>query len=276
MIPQQHRVMVTRGRVVGQFWLDSQQSSRSRSMLLVRSSSFTSGLAGLRRTHHPPCSTAAVRSFLRSISSRVDENATSSIQQQQQQTRSSSDRSASGLFAIPELQTPQDFSVLTKQAIQECNQLRSSVSATVRRCNTEESVVLLTRPETRQLLHQLDDISKSVCNVIDAAELCRNVHANPVWREAADMAFAQLSDYMTLLNADTTLYRALQLVNVTNTASTTNNTNHAFLSEVDERFAMLLQSEFKRDGIHLSDAKRDQVRDYQNQIVQLGSTFYEF
>ena len=181
-------------------------------------------------------------------------------------TTSTRPRSGSGLFSIPELQTPKDFAILTKQAIQECNRLRSTVAATVRRCTEEESVVL-TRHEMVRLLHQLDDISKSVCNVIDAAELCRNVHADAVWRDAADTSFAQLSDYMTVLNADTTLYQALQLV------TKNKDTTMSLLSEEDQRFAMLLQAEFERDGIHLSDAQRDQVRDWQNQIVQLESTF---
>ena len=119
------------------------------------------------------------------------------------------------------------------------------------------------------LLHQLDDISKAVCNVIDAAELCRSVHASHEWREAASYAFAVLSDYIRLLNADTTLYRALQLV----AKSSRDNAQSWQLSEEEGRFAVLLQAEFERDGIHLSDEKREQVRDLQNRITHLESSF---
>jgi Zn-dependent oligopeptidase len=36
-----------------------------------------------------------------------------------------------------------------------------------------------------------------------------------------------------------------------------------------------LQSEFERDGIHLTDADRDEVRDWQRQIVQLEGSFQQ-
>ena len=114
--------------------------------------------------------------------------------------------------------------------------------------------------------------------MIDAAELCRNVHADPPWREAAAQAFSVLSDYISLLNADTTLYQALQLV--TQSRAYRDDKHHqssssssSCLSEEDRRFAMLLQAEFERDGIHLSDADRDAVRALQNQITQLESSF---
>ena len=109
------------------------------------------------------------------------------------------------LFSVFELPRPMDFSVLTQQAIQECNRLRSAVAATVSRllldyCISPHDSSTFSPHDSIVLLHQPDDISKAVCNVIDAAaELCRNVHADPQWREAAAQAFAVLSDYMSLL-----------------------------------------------------------------------------
>lgn len=165
---------------------------------------------------------------------------------------------SAGLFSIPELQVPEDFAVLTKKAIDECNQLRSAVSATVANTTT-----LASKRAAVQLLHQLDDISKTVCNVIDAAELCRSVHADDHWRQAANRSFTVLSDYIALLNSDTTLYQALQLVARC----------HFELSEEQRRFAVLLEAEFERDGIHLSDEKRETVRVLQNHITSLESSF---
>jgi mitochondrial intermediate peptidase len=163
-----------------------------------------------------------------------------------------------GLFSIPELQSPSDFGVLTQRAIRQGNQLRSAVAATVAVNSRQDAVVLL---------HQLDDISKTVCNVIDAAELCRNVHADAHWREAASHAFTVLSDYISLLNADTSLYQALCLVR-----SSPHYLNDE-LSEEERRFTKLLQAEFERDGIHLPHTQRETVRHLQNNIVELESSF---
>jgi mitochondrial intermediate peptidase len=165
-----------------------------------------------------------------------------------------------GLFSIPDLQSPADFGILTQRAIRQGNQLRSTVAATV-----TATACLSTRQDAVLLLHQLDDISKTVCNVIDAAELCRNVHADAHWREAASNAFTVLSDYISLLNADASLYQALCLVQ--------SSPYYANLSEEERRFTKLLQAEFERDGIHLPHDQRESVRHLQNHIVELESSF---
>jgi len=129
-------------------------------------------------------------------------------------------------------------------AMSECDSLRESLHSVVR---------VTTKHEAAAILYQLDEISRGICNVIDAAELCRSVHAEEDWREAADRAFGLLSDYIAQLNADTRLYQALLCV-----TSQTSLFNE--LTTEEQRFAYLLQSEFERDGIHLPDAQREQVR----------------
>lgn len=159
----------------------------------------------------------------------------------------------SGLFSIPELQRPSDFDRLTQEAIRNCNDLRNQVATALdsQLSDVAQSV----------LLHKLDDISKHVCNVIDAAELCRSVHIDPSWKEASNNSFSTLADFMSVLNADQNLYKALQKVTPTNAQET--------------RFVKLLRAEFERDGIHLNDEKRSAVRDLQNEITQLETSFSE-
>lgn len=180
------------------------------------------------------------------------------------------------------MQAPADFAVLTKQAIRECNSLRSAVAATVSSSSSavsDNSANANANVNAVALLHQLDDISKAVCNVIDAAELCRSVHADTAWRDAASDAFCLLSDYIGLLNADTTLYQALQLVEKTSCAAQHSHSHYSskksshLLSEEERRFAVLLQAEFERDGIHLPEHQRDAVRALQNRITGLESSF---
>ena len=191
-----------------------------------------------------------------------------------------------GLFSLPELKIPTDFEKLTKQAIEQCNKVRSSLAAIVHHYEStaSEHPIVTTKEEASFILQKLDDISKLVCNVIDAAELCRNVHCSYHWRTAANTAYIQLSDYLTLLNADTTLYQACKLVSNTkkvppSTIVTSSSSSTAsiwdLLSEEEQRFTNLLQAEFEREGIHLSHEERLQVRQLQNQIVHLESTFMQ-
>jgi mitochondrial intermediate peptidase len=203
----------------------------------------------------------------------------------------------SGLFSLPELQVPSDFAKLTQQAIQQCNTIRSSLAATVRHHHSSSpddndnhnnnhtivvavAAVVRTKEEASSILRQLDDISKIVCNVIDAAELCRNVHVSSTWRTAAHQAFLQLSDYLSILNTDTTLYDAAKLVSNTAMTTTTTDTDTSSsiwmqLSEEERRFTKLLQAEFERDGIHLSYEQHAMVRQVQHQIVQYESAFIQ-
>jgi intermediate peptidase len=148
---------------------------------------------------------------------------------------------------------------MASQAMSTCDSLRQALQ--------KEDQPVDSTLKACEILHMLDDISKNVCNVIDAAELCRCVHSSPEWRDSASKAFAILSDYIGQLNADTTLYRALTRV----TASTV----FAYLTEEEQRFATLLKAEFERDGIHLPDTERHQVRELQNHVTRLETLFTE-
>jgi intermediate peptidase len=145
---------------------------------------------------------------------------------------------------------------MAKQAMIDCDELRRSLEST--ECTTPASAV--------DTLFRLDRISQIVCNVIDAAELARSVHAAQVWRDAAHRAFVVLSDYIAQLNGDPTLYHAL-------TAVTSNTSVFNQLTEEERRFAALLQAEFERDGIHLAEQERENVRRIQNQLIELETAF---
>lgn len=167
---------------------------------------------------------------------------------------------APGLFSLPGLINPSDFVSMASDAMSTCDNLRQSLSSV-------ETETVESKRRATEILHMLDDISKTVCSVIDAAELCRSVHSSPQWREAASRAFAILSDYIAELNADTTLYRALTTV--------TESPVFDELPEEEQRFATLLQAEFERDGIHLPDEERRQVQELQQHVTRLETLFTE-
>ena len=163
-----------------------------------------------------------------------------------------------GLFSIPELMEPDDFIKSATKAMETCDQL----------CATFEApVVPQTRGQAVELLYRLDEISRVVCNVIDAAELCRSTHSNEQWRYAADQTFTVLSDYIGQLNANVNLYRALK--SITDQPALVQQ-----LNEEQQRFARLLQTEFENDGIHLPNDTRQEIRQLQHSIVQLEGEFH--
>ena len=54
----------------------------------------------------------------------------------------------------------------------------------------------------------LDELSSALCGVVDAAELCRNVHPDPAYVEAANDVIMELSSYMQTLNTNKDMYKA--------------------------------------------------------------------
>eukprot|EP00557_Chaetoceros_sp_GSL56_P010793 CAMPEP_0176480586 /NCGR_PEP_ID=MMETSP0200_2-20121128/2357_1 /TAXON_ID=947934 /ORGANISM="Chaetoceros sp., Strain GSL56" /LENGTH=643 /DNA_ID=CAMNT_0017876717 /DNA_START=52 /DNA_END=1983 /DNA_ORIENTATION=- len=177
---------------------------------------------------------------------------------------SSNTRFTNGLFSLPNLHRPQDFLKLANDAIQDCNSLRQIIQSSLLHNETDGTYSL----SPRETLHILDNISNTVCSVIDASELCRSVHFSDEWRHEASVAFQMLSAYIAELNADVSLYQSL--VPITSNASIMSS-----LSEEERRMATLLQKEFERDSIHLPDDERAQVRQLNAFVVQLETMFME-
>ncbi|CAH0478649.1 unnamed protein product [Peronospora belbahrii] len=156
-----------------------------------------------------------------------------------------------GLFQLPDLHTPSDFRRLTQAVKLQCHQLRQELAAS---------------SPGLQTLRTLDDISNVICSVIDAAELCRNVHPNEKFRLAASECFTDLSNFIQNLNADVELYRSLKMV-------TEDKVGMESFTPEQKRMGILLRNEFERDGIHLSRADRQRVVSLQNEITELGMQF---
>lgn len=161
-----------------------------------------------------------------------------------------------GLYSIKDLQQPNDFLKLASQARRDGDRVRSFLN----------TATVSDLSQAREILFKLDEISRIVCNVVDAAELCRNTHANAHWRSAANEAFVILSDYIAQLNGDSSLYNAMQQV-VSGSGIVSN------LSQEEKRFVLLLKGEFEREGIHLPADKRSQLTQLISETVQLETAF---
>jgi mitochondrial intermediate peptidase len=193
-----------------------------------------------------------------------------------------------GLFSLPELQKPSDFETWTKKAIEECDEIRSSLAAIVNHYESFglENSAVTSKEEASHILEQLDNIVKLTSDVCHAAELCRNVHCSHQWRTAADTAFMKVSDYLTLLKADTNLEKAADLVSNTRTklppVTVTSSSSSAptsiwnQLSEEEQQFTKFLDSDREHEKKHVKSYEdRMLLLQLQNEMFRLEHTFLQ-
>eukprot|EP00850_Spirogloea_muscicola_P000473 SM000002S05553 [mRNA] locus=s2:783677:788558:- [translate_table: standard] len=157
-----------------------------------------------------------------------------------------------GLFGYEELREARGFRRMVRDAIAKSEGLIEDVRT------TQPSV---------EVVRKLDNISNTVCLVLDAAELCRNVHSDRSaisreYVEEADKAFMELSQYVQKLNTSKVLYTAL-----ISSISTLSPSSEAF------RVATMLQLDFERGGIHLPETTMERVDKLQTTILSLGGMF---
>lgn len=96
-----------------------------------------------------------------------------------------------------------------------------------------------------------------------SAELCRNVHPNPEFVDAANNAYTLVSTMTVGFNADRSLYEPLARLHASDVVLS------------DEQKAMLtsLKLDFERGGINLSSDERSRVASLQNHANALGAQF---
>ncbi|KAF8055907.1 OCT1 [Scenedesmus sp. PABB004] len=99
-----------------------------------------------------------------------------------------------GLFGIAALQHPADFPAWAEDAKARCGELVAAALAT---------------PPDASVVRLIDDISDALCQVYDAAECARNVHADAAWRAAAGQACQVLGEFLADINHHTGLYNKL-------------------------------------------------------------------
>lgn len=93
----------------------------------------------------------------------------------------SSDNSPSGLYGFDILKSPKGFSRFVDEAIDRSGELISYISQL---------------PPSIEIIRVMDEISDTVCSVVDSAELCRHTHPDREFVEAANQASMRIYEYL--------------------------------------------------------------------------------
>jgi len=98
----------------------------------------------------------------------------------------------------------QSIEVFTSSGTLKC--IISLTNSTLRDRIASSSRSAMGQEQAYELLILLDRVSNEVCSVIDAAQLCTNVHTDESFLSAADTSYGKLASYIHVLNSDTVLY----------------------------------------------------------------------
>ena len=142
------------------------------------------------------------------------------------------ERSAPGLFAIDGLHTPDDFIRLASTAVDSCESLLEALTGA---------------PPSARVLHLMDEMSEQLCRVMDAAELCRNVHPDPAWQRSSNAVYAHLASFIQRLNSTPELHAKLVAVLTEDAVAST-------LCPEERIVATQLREDMERNGVHLPPA----------------------
>ncbi|XP_020095925.1 probable mitochondrial intermediate peptidase, mitochondrial isoform X1 [Ananas comosus] len=160
------------------------------------------------------------------------------------------DGAETGLYGLQILRTAKGFRRFVDEAIERSNELVSNISRL---------------PPSMEIIRAMDEISNTVCSVIDSAELCRNTHPDREYVEEADKASMRIYEYLHFLNTNVTLYNAILKAE----------SEGVLLTEEAQRAASTLRIDFEKGGIHLSKEKLDLVNELNLKAAQLGRKFNE-
>ncbi|KAI0566545.1 Peptidase M3 [Gracilaria domingensis] len=166
-----------------------------------------------------------------------------------------------GYFGLKGLHRPSDWQHLGNQCIDDCLQLAESIRS--QRANPSVAV-----------LQTFDDLSDRLCEVLDVAELCRNVHPEPEFVEAANAAFLNVSSVIQHLNADKSLYDPLNKLYESHVAQNRDGSRKgANLTGEDLIMVKSLKQDFERGGINLSYSEKMKLIQLQDEVTTASAKF---
>lgn len=155
-----------------------------------------------------------------------------------------------GLYGYDVLKSANGFQAFAQAAIEKSEELIDRIKQS---------------PPSMETIRLFDDLSDTICTVVDSAELCRNTHPDLDFVQEASQASMKMYEYLHRLNSNTILYHAIIKVEQSGTLTT----------EEAKRAAQSLRVEFERGGIHLPEEKLERVHELNLRVTQLGREFVE-
>lgn len=159
-----------------------------------------------------------------------------------------------GLLQNHYLKDPSGFEDFAQVTLERCKRL----VAKVLEASSQKDVF--------EIPGDLDQLSDSLCRVLDLSDFVRATHPDARFRAAADRAYEVLYNYMNVLNTtpglNEQLKRALADTEVT-------------WSWTDEQktVAQILLRDFSKSAIHLPKKKRERFVELSSEISNIGNTF---
>ncbi|KAI8564627.1 hypothetical protein RHMOL_Rhmol03G0195400 [Rhododendron molle] len=155
-----------------------------------------------------------------------------------------------GLYGFDHLKTANGFRHFVDEAIERSGELVNYVSG---------------MPSSTEIIRAMDEISDTVCSVVDSAELCRHTHPDREFVEEANKASLRINEYIHYLNTNHALYKAVIKAEKDGRS----------ISEEAQRAAHSLRIDFEKGGIHLGADKLERVNQLQIDSSHLCREFNE-
>lgn len=169
----------------------------------------------------------------------------------QNDTKNNQTASNIGLFGKKELSTHEGFYLMKERAEKAVNKLVSEAFESGPRSERQ-----------RKMVEIFDDISNELCCVADLAEFVRTSHPDEEFRQAANFAYACISQLVEKLNTNRELYIKLK-----------DSLNSSGMDDCDKRVCKLFLVDFEQSGIHLDEKYRQQFVNVNDELVNLLMNF---
>lgn len=162
--------------------------------------------------------------------------------------------SATGLFGVPELATPEGFKILEERALEETDRLIAEATAPK-------------HERKRNVVPIFDDISDTLCRVADLADFVRVSHPDARFSSAASNTCASICALVEKLNTNASIYKALE-----DALKSPYGDVHP-MDEMERHVGELFLFDFQQSGIQLPVEQRQRFVEINEAIHMVGNQF---
>ncbi|CCF57943.1 hypothetical protein KAFR_0D02950 [Kazachstania africana CBS 2517] len=159
-----------------------------------------------------------------------------------------------GLFNNPYLKTPEGLLTFSKASLWKANELVKIM----KNDNTKQGLL--------KYIVRLDQLSDTLCRVIDLCEFIRSVHPDKEFLSAAQQCHEEMFEFMNTLNTDVELCDKLKTL-------LHDNEILSKLSEEEIKVGRILLEDFEKSGIYMNPRIREQFIELSQEISLIGQDF---